>query len=122
MPRARKAVVWCGTCVSCHATTTTVHPKATSRASGNFSMDCPNCDGDMTMERRPLEDLRRELALAASGLSAGDAFLDQVGVYLASIGWKALVAGPVQVQQQPHDEGSMRFELVVRFTGGRQKK
>lgn len=45
----------------------------------------------------------------------------EVGRYLETIGWRALVIGDARIQgfEQP---GLGRYEFVVKFTGGRIKK
>jgi hypothetical protein len=49
-----------------------------------------------------------------------DKLLFDVRDYLASIGWTALVGSVDRIEQIPGDRS--KFELVIKFTGGRAQK
>lgn len=78
----------------------------------------------MTARRRPRR--RRQLtrdampatlaAIDAAREHAGRRFLAHVGDYLAAIGWRALVAGPIGIEAR--DSGDLRYRLLVDFTDG----
>jgi len=104
-----------GRCGACQATTTCEAPNGTSQASGAFALQCPNCDQEMTLERRELAQLRRSVEGVAF-----NAFADAIGTYLTSIGWSAAVVASPRIQQQPENAASLRYELVVQFTGAKR--
>ena len=47
-------------------------------------------------------------------------FAEAVGDYLEHIGWKAVVVGPVQIEED--FAGKFKYRLVIRFLGGKKQK
>lgn len=54
--------------------------------------------------------------------AAFDAFAEAVGRYGEALGWVVVVVGSTRIQQQPEDAGTLRFELVVKFTGRKREE
>lgn len=44
----------------------------------------------------------------------------EIGRYLETVGWRAIVIGHARVQQQA-GERQFNYEFVVKFTGGKKK-
>jgi hypothetical protein len=44
----------------------------------------------------------------------------EIGKYLETVGWTALVVGNPRIQQQAGEQ-KMNYEFVVKFTGGKKK-
>ncbi len=65
----------------------------------------------------PRKKASKATAQAASR-AAFITFSDALGVYLETLGWRAIVVGSPRVQQQP-GERDFNYEFVVRFTGGK---
>jgi hypothetical protein len=73
-------------------------------------------------KRPPIEPLKPSDAVAE--VVAREAFkhlADAVGVYLAAVGWRALLVGNPRVEQQPGDR-QFNYEFVVRFTGSKESR